>query len=75
MMSFLSVEMDLKKRLEYLSRAVVCVKSVETNSASAGDALGTLQDILFLTKRLTIFFYSRRYSQSGGENGSCKGPT
>jgi len=33
--------MDLKKRLEYLSRAVVCVKSVESSAASAGEALGS----------------------------------
>ena len=43
---FCSTEVDLNKRIEYLSRAVVCVKSGEATSASdgSGDILHNLEE-------------------------------
>ena len=43
---FFSTEVDLNKRIEYLSRAVVCVKSGEATSASdgSGDILHNLEE-------------------------------
>ena len=54
-----STEIDLNKRIEYLSRAVVCVKSGESSNASdsSGDILHGLEEKMEVA-RVQVLKYS-----------------
>ena len=57
-----STEIDLNKRIEYLSRAVVCVKSGESTASDAsGDILHGLEEKMEVArvqviKQLSLFY-------------------
>jgi len=63
---FISAELGLQQRMEYLSRAAVCAKSSTSHVLTAGDGefLHELEDKMEVTDFDTFLHYSRVLSHS-----------
>jgi nuclear pore complex protein Nup155 len=76
---FASTELSLSQRVEYLSRAILCVKSGESGvgGRAAGELLHHLEEkmevLLALLPVLEVLLVGGRWQSSRGAATSCRG--